>query len=139
MTGRPMTPPGPLLAFAIRTLVVAAALWVATVLVGGVDLLSGSTGTRIGTLLAVALVFGLVNAVVKPIVALAGCPLYVLTLGLFALVVNALMFLLTGWLAGLLDLPFTVDGFWAAFWGAIIVGIVSFFLHLVIPDRYDGR
>ncbi|MBC3189665.1 phage holin family protein [Pseudonocardia sp. C8] len=134
-----MNQAGPVLAFAVRTLVVAAALWVATVLVSGIELQSGATGTRIGTLLVVALLFGVVNAVVKPVVALVGCPLYILTLGLFALVVNALMFLLTGWLSGLLNLPFTVDGFWAAFWGAIIVGIVSFFLHLVIPDRYDAR
>ncbi|ANY10081.1 hypothetical protein AFB00_14835 [Pseudonocardia sp. HH130630-07] len=127
------------MAFVVRTLVVAASLWVATVLVTGVDLGSGSTALRVGTLLGVALLFGVVNAVVKPIVATLGCPLYVLTLGLFALVVNALMFMLTGWLAGLLNLPFVVDGFWSAFWGAIIVAIVSFFLHLVIPDRYDAR
>lgn len=134
-----MRQPGPALAFIVRTLVVAASLWVATVLVSGIELQSGSTGARIGTLLVVALLFGVVNAVVKPVVALVGCPLYILTLGLFALVVNALMFMLTGWLSGLLDLPFAVDGFWPAFWGAIIVGIVSFFLHLVIPDRYDAR
>ena len=134
-----MNQAGPALAFVVRTLVVAASLWVATVLVSGIELSSGSTGARVGTLLVVALLFGVVNAVVKPVVALVGCPLYILTLGLFALVVNALMFMLTGWLSGLLNLPFTVDGFWSAFWGAIIVGIVSFFLHLVIPDRYDAR
>jgi putative membrane protein len=139
MSDRPMMQAGPGLAFVVRTLVVAASLWVATVLVSGIDLSAGSTGARVGTLLAVALVFGVVNAIVKPVVATLGCPLYILTLGLFALVVNALMFMLTGWLAGLVDLPFVVDGFWSAFWGAIIVGIVSFFLHLVIPDRYDAR
>ncbi|MEQ3550503.1 phage holin family protein [Pseudonocardia nematodicida] len=129
----------PALAFVVRTLVVAASLWVATVLVSGLDLTGGTTGTRVATLVGVALIFGVVNAVVKPFVALIGCPLYVLTLGLFGLVVNALMFMLTGWLSGLLNLPFVVDGFWSAFWGAIIVAIVSFFLHLVIPDRYDAR
>ena len=110
-----MTPPSPVLTFTIRTLVVAASLWVATVLVGGIRLDSAGTSTSILTLIGVALVFGLVNAVVKPIVATLGCPLYILTLGLFALVVNALMFLLTGWLSSVLTLPFTVDGFWAAF------------------------
>ncbi|MEV1291121.1 phage holin family protein [Pseudonocardia sp. NPDC049635] len=134
-----MQPAPPALAFAIRTVVVAASLWVATVLVSGIDLATGTTGARIGTLLGVALLFGVVNAVVKPIVATIGCPLYILTLGLFGLVVNALMFMLTGWLSGVLNLPFVVDGFWAAFWGAIIVSIVSFFLHLVIPDRLDNR
>lgn len=130
---------GPALAFVVRTVVVAASLWVATVLVSGIELENGSTSTRVLTLLAVALVFGVVNAIVKPVVALVGCPLYILTLGLFALVVNALMFMLTGWLSGVLNLPFAVDGFWSAFWGALVVGIVSFFLHLVIPDRYDAR
>ena len=130
---------GPALAFVVRTVVVAASLWVATVLVSGIELGSGATSTRVLTLLAVALVFGVVNAIVKPVVALVGCPLYILTLGLFALVVNALMFMLTGWLSGVLNLPFAVDGFWSAFWGALVVGIVSFFLHLVIPDRYDAR
>lgn len=130
---------GPALAFVVRTVVVAASLWVATVLVSGIELGNGATSTRVLTLLAVALVFGVVNAIVKPVVALVGCPLYILTLGLFALVVNALMFMLTGWLSGVLNLPFAVDGFWSAFWGALVVGIVSFFLHLVIPDRYDAR
>ncbi|GAA1399753.1 phage holin family protein [Pseudonocardia kongjuensis] len=132
-----MKPASPALAFAIQTVVVAASLWVATVLVSGIDLATGTTGARIGTLLGVALLFGVVNAVVKPIVATIGCPLYILTLGLFGLVVNALMFMLTGWLSGVLNLPFVVDGFWAAFWGAIIVAIVSFFLNLVVPDRFD--
>lgn len=129
----------PAVAFAVRTLVVAAALWVATVLVDGIELSGDSTGSRVGTLLVVALIFGVVNAVLKPIVATIGCPLYILTLGLFGLVVNALLFLLTGWLSGAVGLPFTVDGFWSGFWGAIIVAIVSFFLHLVIPDRIDAR
>jgi putative membrane protein len=60
---------------------------------------------------------------------------YIVTLGLIAFVVNALLFLLVDWIAGLLKLPFNVDGFWAAFWGAIIVGVVSWIINLVIPDR----
>lgn len=131
------TSPG--VAFAIRTVVVALSLWVATGLVNGIDLTGSSTSARVLTLVAVALIFGLVNAVVKPIVVTIGCPLYILTLGLFGLVVNALLFMLTGWLSGLLNLPFTVDGFWSGFWGAIIVAVVSFFLYLVIPDRLDAR
>lgn len=128
-------------AFVVRTLVVAVSLWVATVLVDGIELGDESTPTsaKIGTLLVVALIFGLVNAVVKPVIKTLGCPLYVLTLGLIGLVVNALLFLLVGWLAGLFDLPFVVDGFWSGFWGAIIVAIVGFVLHLVIPDKVDGR
>jgi putative membrane protein len=127
------------LALVIRTVVVAVALWVAVLLVPGIALGGGTTATGIGTLVAVALIFGLVNAVVKPIVKIVGCVFYILTLGLISLVVNALLFLLTGWIAEQLQLPFTVDGFWAAFWGAIVVGLVSFVLHVAIPDRVDRR
>lgn len=127
------------LAVTIRVAVVAVALWVATALVDGIELTADSGTTQIGTLVAVAVIFGVVNAVLKPIIKVVGCPLYILTLGLVALVVNALLFLLAGWIAQALGLPFTVDGFWSAFWGAIVVGIVSFVLHLVIPDRWDQR
>jgi putative membrane protein len=127
------------LALVIRTVVVAVALWVAVLLVPGIALGGGTTATRIGTLIVVALIFGLVNAVVKPIVKIVGCAFYILTLGLISLVVNALLFLLTGYIAEQLQLPFTVDGFWAAFWGAIVVGVVSFVLHVAIPDRVDRR
>ena len=89
----------------------------------------------VGTLLAVALVFGLVNAVVKPVVQVLGCAFYVLTLGLIAFVVNALLFLLVGRIAQALGLPFVVDGFWPAFFGAIVVGLVSMLLQWVVPDR----
>ena len=128
-----------MLAFVIRTAVVAVALWVAVALVPGIALQAGTTATRAGTLVGVALVFGLVNAVVKPLVKVLGCAFYVLNLGLFAFVVNALMFLLTGWLARQLGLPFFVDGFWSVFLGAIVVGIVAFVLHVAIPDRFDRR
>ncbi|WP_214370890.1 phage holin family protein [Pseudonocardia sp. H11422] len=127
------------LALTIRVAVVAVALWVATALVGGIELGGGTTEGRIGTVIVVAIIFGLVNAVLKPLIKVVGCPLYILTLGLVGLVVNALLFMLVGWLSSSLGLPFTVDGFWAAFWGAIIVGVVGFVLHLVIPDRFDQR
>ena len=67
------------------------------------------------------MIFGLVNAVLKPIIKVVGCGFYILTLGLISFVVNALLFLLVGWLADELELAFVVDGFWAGFWGAIIV------------------
>jgi putative membrane protein len=123
----------------VHVAVVAVALWVATLLVPGIDVPAATPAAGVGTLVAVALIFGLVNAVVKPVVRLLGLAFYVLTLGLFALVVNALLFLLAGRLAGALGLPFTVNGFVAAFFGAIVVGVVSFVLHLVIPDRVDRR
>lgn len=132
------------LALTIRVIVVAVSLWVATLLVGGIRIgtdvnPASTTASTIGTLVVVAIIFGLVNAVLKPIIMVLGCPLYILTLGLISFVVNALLLWLVGWIAGTLSLPFAVDGFWSAFWGAIIIGIVSFLLHLLIPDRYDQR
>jgi putative membrane protein len=121
-------------AFFIKVLAAALALWVATLIVPGVEL-EGSTFTdRLGTLLIVAIIFGVVNAIAKPIAALFSLPLIVLTLGLFLLVLNALMLLLTNWIAGLFDLPFDVDGFWAAFWGAIVIRIVTFVVGLFVGD-----
>jgi len=83
----------------------------------------------------VALIFGIINATLKPLIKVVGCAFYVLTLGLVALVVNGLLLWLTSWVAGKLSLPFHVAGFWAAFWGAIIVGLVSWVLNLFIRDK----
>ena len=120
--------------FLIRTVVTAIALWVSTLIVDGITVSGASTFANVATLVAVAVIFGLVNAIIKPIVKILGCLFYLVTLGLIAFVVNALLFLLVDWLADLLNLPFHVDGFWAAFWGAIIVGVVSWLINLVIPD-----
>ena len=121
--------------FLLRVLVAAAALGVATWAVSGIELLAGSGWTRVGTLLAVALIFGLINATLKPLIKVIGCAFYVLTLGLAALVVNGLLLWLTSVIAGDLTLPFHVTGFWPAFWGAIIVGLVSWLLNLLIGDK----
>ncbi|GLZ07326.1 hypothetical protein Acsp03_47920 [Actinomadura sp. NBRC 104412] len=118
----------------LKVVITAVALWVATVLVAGVDVEGDTLGRRALTLVGVAVIFGLVNAIIKPIVKTLGCALYVLTLGLFGLVVNALLLLLTGFIAGELDLPFTVDGFWPAFAGAIVVGVVGWVLDLLVKD-----
>ena len=120
--------------FLLRTLATAVGLWVATGLLDGISVEGSSTWGEVLTLLAVAIIFGLVNAVLKPIIKVLGCLFYILTLGLIAFVVNALLFLLVSWLAGLLHLPFHVDGFWTALLGAIIVGIVSWGINLLIPD-----
>jgi putative membrane protein len=121
--------------FLLRVLVSAAALGVATWAVSGIELLAGSGWTRVGTLLAVALIFGLINATLKPLIKVIGCAFYVLTLGLAALVVNGLLLWLTSVIAGDLTLPFHITGFWPAFWGAIIVGLVSWVLNLLIGDK----
>jgi putative membrane protein len=122
------------LRFVIRTLVTALALWVAELILDGISVSGSSAWANALTLIAVAVIFGLVNAIIKPIVKVLGCFFYLITLGLIAFVVNALLFLLVDWLAGVLNLPFHVDGFWAAFWGAIIVSVVSWAINLVIPD-----
>ena len=121
--------------FLLRVLVSAAALGVATWAVSGIELLAGSGWTRVGTLLAVAVIFGLINATLKPLIKVIGCAFYVLTLGLAALVVNGLLLWLTSVIAGDLTLPFHVTGFWPAFWGAIVVGLVSWLLNLLIGDN----
>ncbi|MEV5409063.1 phage holin family protein [Thermopolyspora sp. NPDC052614] len=118
----------------IKVLVVAAALWAATQWVDGISVDTTDTTRQVGTLLVVALIFGVINAVLKPIIKTIGCAFYILTLGLFALVVNAALLLLTSWIAERLTVPFHVDGFVAAFWGAIIVGIISWLLTLILGD-----
>src|SRR5215204_348297 len=121
----------------IRIVVNAVAVWVATLLVGGIDVTAETVGGDILTLLAVGALFGLVNAVLKPIALLLSLPLLILTLGLFALVVNALLFWLIAAISDGLGLPFEVDGFWPAFWGAIVVSVVSWLLSVVVKDRDD--
>jgi putative membrane protein len=124
--------------FLIRTVASAIALAVATAVVPGIELTTGSLTSKVLTLIAVALIFGLVNAILKPIVKIVGCAFYLLTLGLIALVVNALLLWLTSWVAGKLNLPFHITGFWPAFWGAIIVGVVGWLLSILIRDRDDN-
>jgi putative membrane protein len=96
---------------------------------------SAEVSDKLGPLLFVALILGLVNAVVRPVVKLLSLPLVLLTLGLFLLVVNALMLFVTEWLAGLFDLGFHVDGFWTAVGGAIVITVVTWLVQLVVGDR----
>ena len=124
---------------AARILTIGASLWVATLIVPGIEMRYTSAGDSIATLLGVALIFGLVNAVLKPFIKRVGCVFYVLTLGVIGLVVNALLFLLVGWLAKGLGLPFNVDGFIAAFLGAVVVSVAGALLHLVVPNRIGRR
>jgi putative membrane protein len=120
--------------FLLRLVATAAALWVAVAIVPGIDF----AGPWV-ELLAVALVFGLVNAVVRPILVHLACPLIVLTLGLFMLVLNALMLWLTGALSGALGIAFTVSGFLPALIGGLVVGIVSAVLNVFVGRRPERR
>lgn len=133
----------------LRLLISAVALWIATVVFS-----EGAIGSVFGrearialtdetfsagwflTLFGVALIFGVVNAVLQPIIRKIGCALYALTLGLISLVVNGLLLLLTEWISGLFGLGFEVANFWpSAVLGALVIGVVSWVMSLVIRDR----
>ncbi|MCF6522159.1 phage holin family protein [Streptomyces sp. JJ36] len=121
--------------FLIKTLANAGALAVAIWLIGDITLTGDDTGRKALTLILVALIFGVVNFVVKPVVKLLSLPLLVLSLGLFTLVINALMLLLTSWLADTVDLSFHVEGFWTAVLGGLVISIVSWALNMILPDN----
>jgi putative membrane protein len=123
----------------VRILAGGVALAVAAWLIDGISVGPGTTGERALTLLAVAVIFGLVNAIVRPIVRLISIPLFILTLGLFTFVVNALMLLLTAWIGDQFDLAFKVDGFWSALLGALVISVVTFVLNDLLPAEYEGR
>jgi len=123
----------------LRILVSAAALAVAAWVVPGIVVSGNTNAAKAETLLVVAIIFGIINMLLKPIIKTIGCAFYVLTLGLVAIVVNGLLLWLASWVAGKLNLPFHVTGFVAAVEGALIVAVVSWALHLVIPDRWDGK
>ena len=111
----------------IRLLIIAAALYAATRLVDGIHFTGG-----FGALLGVALVFTVVNALLKPILSMLTCPLIILTLGLFTLVINGVMLLATAALSESLGLHFAVDSLRSAFWGGLVVGICSFVLSMFV-------
>jgi putative membrane protein len=122
----------------IRLAIGAVSLWIATLVIPGITLTTDSVPQKVGTLLAVAVIFGIINAILRPIIKTIGCGLYVLTLGLVAVVVNGLLFLLTSWIADQFDLPFHVDNFWPdAVLGALLVGVVSWVLNMLVPDGND--
>ena len=123
--------------FAIRVVVNGVALWVAALVVNGVHLGEGDTSwtTKTLTVLFVALIFGVINALIKPVVKLLSLPFIVLTLGLFTFIVNAFMLQITEWICGWLDLDFTIDHFfWDAVLAAVVITFVSWVLNIVLPD-----
>lgn len=116
--------------FVVRLIVNAAALYVATRLVPGVSCDGGWLA-----FFGVALVFGVVNAFVRPVAKILTFPFIIVTLGLFIFVINGLMLWLTSRVSAVLGLGFHVSGFWAAFWGALVVSIVSILLSLLTGER----
>jgi len=118
----------------LRWLINGVALYMAAELVRGIDVKGGWLALAI-----MALVFGLVNALIRPILKLLTCPLIILTLGLFTLVINALMLMLASWLGRQLGIGFYVAGFWPALWGALVISVVSFVLNLLIGNKEEDK
>lgn len=120
----------------LRLAVGAVSVWIATLLIPGIKLSDASlTAPWFGTLVLVAVIFGVVNAVLQPIIKTVGCAFYVLTLGLIALVVNGALLWLTGWIAGKLGIGFAVENFWAAVLGALVIAVVNWLINLLLRDR----
>jgi putative membrane protein len=122
------------MAFLLRVALTGFALWIVTLVVSGIDFVGGDTAMqRVGIILFVALIFGLVNAIIKPIVQIISFPLYILTLGLIHIVINALMLWITSWITEhTTHWGLQIDDFWwTAIWAAIVLSIVSWVLSLV--------
>lgn len=124
--------------FVVRVLVNALALAAADWAIDGIVIEGRDDTGRLLTLLGMAALLTLVNLLVKPVVKLLALPLYLLTLGLVAFVINALMLLLTAWLADVLALDVVVDGFWSAFLGALVITLVGFLANVVLPKKYEA-
>ncbi|MFX0579697.1 phage holin family protein [Nocardia nepalensis] len=124
----------------IRLIINAVAIWLAAAWVDKIEIWSPEdkgNGGKVIVILAVAVVFTVVNALVKPIVKLLSLPLVIVTLGLFLLVINALMLWLTAKITETTDYGLRIDGFWAAVWGGIIVAVVNWILGVLVPDGED--
>jgi putative membrane protein len=122
-------------AFLLRAALTGFALWVVTLIVPGISFTGGeNTLQEVGIIFVVALIFGVVNAIIKPIVQILSIPLYILTLGLFHIVINALMLWITSWITehtthwGL----YIDDFWWTAIWAAIVLSVISWLLSLVV-------
>ena len=132
---------GWLLGVVVKIVINGLALWLAAVIVPGIHIgEQGDTSHTVTTVLVVAIIFGIVNAILKPILTLLSLPFIVVTLGLFLLVVNAILLQLTSWISGNLDLAFHVDHFWwDAVFGALIITVAASVLNAIVPDRDRSR
>ncbi len=121
--------------FLVRLLVNAVALWLTTLIVAGVTVVAfppRNTLAVVLTYLLVTLIFGIVNGVIGNFIRIVAFPLYILTLGLLALVVNGLLLLLVGWISGLLGFGLVVDGFWSGVLGALVLALLSWLIGILI-------
>jgi putative membrane protein len=120
--------------FILRWVVNAIALFLAVYLVPGVNLEGGWV-----SILWLALIFGLINAFLRPLLTLLTCPLIVLTLGLFTLLINTFLFWLTSQVGQAFGIGFTIDGFWPAFLGGLVVTVVSVIMSLILKDEFKRK
>lgn len=126
--------------FILRLIINGVAIWLTTLLLDGVSLSAREDPwQQVLVVAVVALIFTLVNLVVRPVVSLFALPLTILTLGLFTLVINALMVLLTGWLSGFTDFGLTVDGFWWALLAGLIISIATWLLNAILRQPRQRR
>ncbi len=124
-------------AFLIRSAFTGFALWIATLIVSGLDFVGGTTGwEQFGIVVVVSLIFGVINAFIKPIVQILSIPLYILTLGLIHIVINAFMLEITAWITrNTTHWGLEVDSFfWSAIFGAIVISIVGWMLDLLLKE-----
>lgn len=130
------------MAFILRVIVNAVALWLTTLIVAGVTVTPYAPGDTLAvvlTYLLVALVFGVVNSIVGNLIRIVAFPFYVLTLGLLALVVNALLLLLAAWITSLLGFGLAVDGFWWGVLGALVLGFFSWLIGIILRPLVGNK
>lgn len=120
--------------FILRWVVNAIALFLAVYLIPGVHLEGGWV-----SILWLALIFGLINAFLRPLLKLLTCPLIILTLGLFTLLINTFLFWLTSEIGQAFGIGFTIDGFWSAFLGGLVVSIVSIIMSMILKDEFKKK
>jgi len=122
--------------FLVRLLINSVALWLTTLIVTGVEVVSygpqGDTLAYVLTLLLVALIFGLVNGIIGNLIRIVAFPLYILTLGLIALIVNGLLLLLVAWISDLIGFGLTVESFWWGVLGAVVLGLLSWLIGILL-------
>ena len=122
--------------FLVRLLINSVALWLTTLIVTGVEVVSygqqGDTLAYVLTLLLVAFIFGLVNGIIGNLIRIVAFPLYILTLGLIALIVNGLLLLLVAWISDLIGFGLTVESFWWGVLGAVVLGLLSWLIGILL-------
>ena len=126
----------------VRLLINAVALWLTTIIVTGVKVVPfapGGTLELVLTFLLLAVIFGIVNGVIGNLIRIVAFPIYVLTLGLIALIVNGLLLLLVAWISSLIGFGLTVDGFWWGVLGALVLGLISWLIGIVLRPLVKDR